>query len=214
MFGFIESNFFMKNPQIQVRRKPRQSRAKLTQEALQDSFFRLLHERATHDITIREITDLAGVGLGTFYEYFSKKEDLIALTIHQHVKNNAEDLKTYAQSLIKLSTDMALDDYLKQVIHYQLEQIQAQQFLWAQTFLLERRISNIESYRKSYDMMLQMWQSILAPFILDTAQLKRMSLNVQRVCYGFVSQTLLVEPEFGEWEDLKFEIIKAIIWGK
>ena len=200
----------MKNPQIQVRRKPRQSRAKLTQEALQDSFVRLLHERAAHDITIREITDLAGVGLGTFYEYFSKKEDLIALTIHRHVKNNAEDLKTYAQSLIKLSTDMALDDYLKQVIHYQLEQIQAQQFLWAQTFLLERQISNIESYRKSYDMMLQMWQSILAPFIHDAEQLKQMSLNVQRVCYGFVSQTLLVNPEFREWDELEGDMIQTL----
>lgn len=200
----------MKNPQIQVRRKPRQSRAKLTQEALQDSFVRLLHERAAHDITIREITDLAGVGLGTFYAYFSKKEDLIALTIHRHVKNNAEDLKTYAHSLIKLSTDMALDDYLKQVIHYQLEQIQAQQFLWAQTFLLERQISNIESYRKSYDMMLQMWQNILAPFIQDAEQLKQMSLNVQRVCYGFVSQTLLVNPEFREWDELEGDMIQTL----
>ncbi|OAL88381.1 TetR/AcrR family transcriptional regulator [Acinetobacter terrae] len=204
----------MKNPEIQVRRKPRQSRAKLTQEALQESFVRLLHERAAHDITIREITDLAGVGLGTFYEYFSKKEDLIALTIHRQVKNNAEDLKTYAQSLIKLSTNLSFQDYLKQVIHYQLEQIQAQQFLWAQTFLLERQISNIESYRKSYEMMVQMWQSILVPFIQNTEQVKGISLNVQRVCYGFVSQTLLVEPEFREWKNLKFEIIKAIILGK
>ncbi len=119
----------MKNLQIQVRRKPRQSRAKLTQEALQESFVRLLHERAAHDITIREITDLAGVSLGTFYEYFSKKEDLVALTIHRHIKNNAEGLKTYVHSLIKLSTNLALDHYLKQVIHFQLEQIQAQQFL-------------------------------------------------------------------------------------
>ncbi|WP_313035005.1 TetR/AcrR family transcriptional regulator [Acinetobacter sp.] len=201
----------MKNPQIQVRRKPRQSRAKLTQEALQESFVRLLHERAAHDITIREITDLAGVGLGTFYEYFSKKEDLVALTIHQHVKNNAEDLKTYAHSLLKLSINLALDDYLKQVIHYQLEQIQAQQFLWAQTFLLERQISNIESYRKSYAMMVQMWQSILTPFIQEAGQLKRMSLNVQRVCYGFVSQTLLVEPEFKNWDLLIVEIYSYII---
>ncbi len=200
----------MKNPQIQVRRKPRQSRAKLTQEALQDSFVRLLHERAAHDITIREITDLAGVGLGTFYEYFSKKEDLIALTIHQHVKNNAEDLKTYAHSLIKLSTDMTLDDYLKQVIHFQLQQIQAQQFLWAQTFLLERQISNIESYRKSYEMMVQMWQSILTPFLQDAEQLKRISLNVQRVCYGFVSQTLLVEPDFGGLDELEGDIIQTL----
>ena len=196
----------MKNPEIQVRRKPRQSRARLTQEALQDSFVRLLHERSAEKMTIREITDVAGVGLGTFYEYFSKKEDLIALTIHQHVKNNAEQLKSYAQTRMELSTKLSFEDYLQQIIHFQLEQIQGQQFLWAQTFLLERQVSNIESYRKSYAMMLQMWHSILSPYVEDEMQLKRLSLNVQRVCYGFVSQTLLVEPEFKEWQILEQDI--------
>jgi len=200
----------MKNPEIQVRRRPRQSRAKLTQEALQESFVRLLHERHAHDITIREITDVAGVGLGTFYEYFSKKEDLIALTIHQHVKSNAELLKSYAQSLMELSTKLSFTDYLQQIIHFELEQIQARQFLWAQTFLLERQVSNIQSYRKSYAMMVQMWYSILQPYIEDETQLKGISLNVQRVCYGFVSQTLLVEPAFVEWDQLEKDIHQSL----
>ena len=200
----------MKNPEVQVRRRPRQSRAKLTQEALQESFVRLLHERSADKITIREITDVAGVGLGTFYEYFSKKEDLIALTIHQHVKSNAELLKSYAQSLMELSTKLSFVDYLQQIIHFQIAQIQARQFVWAQTFLLERQVSNIESYRKSYAMMVQMWHSILIPFFEDTEQLKRMSLNVQRVCYGFVSQSLLIEPEFGEWDQLEKDIHQSL----
>ncbi|PZO96543.1 MAG: TetR/AcrR family transcriptional regulator [Acinetobacter johnsonii] len=200
----------MKNPEIQVRRRPRQSRAKLTQEALQESFVRLLHERHAHEITIREITDVAGVGLGTFYEYFSKKEDLVALTIHQHVKTNAEQLKTYAQSLMGLSTKLTFEDYLQQIIHFQLEQIQTRQFLWAQTFLLERQVSNIESYRKSYAMMVQMWRSILEPSIQDDEQLKHMALNMQRVCYSFVSQTLLVEPEFEEWKELEKDIVQSL----
>lgn len=200
----------MKHSAIQIRRKPRQSRAKLTQEALQDSFVRLLHERPASQITIREITDLAGVGLGTFYEYFSKKEDLIALTIHLHVKHNAESLKTYAQSLIKLSTDLDVQAYLERIIHFQIEQIQAQQFLWSQVFLLERQISDIESYRKSYAMMVHMWQRILEPFIQDDEQLKSMALNMQRVCYGFVSQTLLIEPEFGEWAIFEINIIQML----
>ena len=200
----------MKNPEIQVRRRPRQSRAKLTQEALQESFVRLLHERHAHEITIREITDVAGVCLGTFYEYFSKKEDLVALTIHQHVKTNAEQLKSYAQSLMELSTKLTFEDYLQQIIHFQLEQIQARQFLWAQTFLLEQQISNIESYRKSYAMMVQMWRSILEPSIQDDEQLKHMALNMQRVCYGFVSQTLLVEPEFEEWKELEKDIVQSL----
>lgn len=200
----------MKHSAIQIRRKPRQSRAKLTQEALQDSFVRLLHERPASQITIREITDLAGVGLGTFYEYFSKKEDLIALTIHLHVKHNAESLKSYAHSLIKLSTDLKFQTYLERIIHFQIEQIQAQQFLWSQVFLLERQISDIESYRKSYAMMVQMWRSMLEPFIQDDEQLKQMALNMQRVCYGFVSQTLLIEPDFGELDELKRDIIHML----
>lgn len=76
--------------------------------------------------------------------------------------------------------------------------------------MLERQISNIESYRKSYEMMVLMWQSILAPFIEDAEQLKRMSLNVQRVCYGFVLQTLLVEPEFEEWDELEQDVLQTI----
>ena len=198
-------------PAIKVRRKPRQSRARITQEALMESFVRLLHERSAHEITIREITDVAGVGLGTFYEYFSKKEDLIALTIHQHVKSNAESLKSYAQSLCELSTYSELQPYLEQIIRFQLEQMHLNQFLWAQTFLLERNISSIEIYKKSYLMMVDMWRSILEPFVQDAEQLYRISLNIQRVCYGFVSQTLLIEPEFGEWELLEQEILNTIL---
>ena len=200
----------MKIPDIQVRRKPRQSRARMTQEALMESFVRLLAERSANEITIREITDLAGVGLGTFYEYFSKKEDLIALTIHQHVKSNAEILKSYAQSQYELSTIPIFQAYLQQIIHFQLKEIKAQQFLWAQSFLLERQVSSIESYQKSYAMMVQMWQSILEPFIQDNNQLQHTSLNVQRICYGFISQTLLTQPEFAEWEVLEKDIINGL----
>lgn len=197
-------------PAINVRRKPRQSRARITQEALIESFVRLLHERPAHKITIREITDIAGVGLGTFYEYFSKKQDLIALTIYQHVKSNAESIKSYAQSRYDLFTDLSFTDYLTHIIHFQLEQIQSQQFLWAQSFLLERQVSSIETYQKSYAMMVEMWQNILMPFIQDDEQLKQISLNVQRICYGFVSQTLLIEPEFNAWGTLENEILQHL----
>lgn len=197
-------------PAIKVRRKPRQSRARITQEALMESFVRLLHERSAHEITIREITDVAGVGLGTFYEYFSKKEDLIALTIHQHVKSNAESLKSYAQSLCELSTYSELQPYLEQIIRFQLEQMQTNQFLWAQTFLLERHISSIEIYKKSYLMMVEMWRSILEPFVQYNEQLNQIGLNIQRVCYGFVSQTLLVNPKFDEWIVLEEDILQAL----
>lgn len=62
MFGFS----YMKTPAFKARRKPQQSRARMTQGALLESFVRLLDTQDYPDITIRDITELAGVGLGTF----------------------------------------------------------------------------------------------------------------------------------------------------
>ncbi len=200
----------MKNSEVQVRRKPRQSRAKLTQEALQESFVRLLHERSAAEITIREITNLAGVGLGTFYEYFAKKEDLLALTIHLQVKQHAEHLKSYAQQQLELSTVVEINRYIATIIQFQLQQIQAQQWLWAQTFLLERQVSHIETYQKSYSMMLQMWQQIFAPVIHNAEQQLRLALNLHRISYGFISQSLLINPHFQDWGALYTDISLAI----
>ncbi|MBT0886582.1 MULTISPECIES: TetR/AcrR family transcriptional regulator [Acinetobacter] len=200
----------MKNSEVQVRRKPRQSRAKLTQEALQESFVRLLHERSAAEITIREITNLAGVGLGTFYEYFAKKEDLLALTIHLQVKQHAERLKSYAQQQLELSTVIEINRYIATIIQFQLQQIQAQQWLWAQTFLLERQVSHIETYQKSYSMMLQMWQQIFAPVIHNAELQLRLALNLHRISYGFISQSLLINPHFQDWGTLYTDISLAI----
>lgn len=193
-----------------MRRKPRQSRAKLTQEALQESFVRLLHERSATEITIREITDLAGVGLGTFYEYFAKKEDLLALTIHLQVKQHAEHLKSYAQQQLELSTVVEINRYIATIIQFQLQQIQTQQWLWAQTFLLERQVSHIETYQKSYSMMLQMWQQIFVPVIHNAEQQLRLALNLHRISYGFISQSLLINPHFQDWDVLYTDISLAI----
>ena len=193
-----------------MRRKPRQSRAKLTQEALQESFVRLLHERSAAEITIREITNLAGVGLGTFYEYFAKKEDLLALTIHLQVKQHAERLKSYAQQQLELSTVVEINRYIATIIQFQLQQIQAQQWLWAQTFLLERQVSHIETYQKSYSMMLQMWQQIFAPVIHNAEQQLRLALNLHRISYGFISQSLLINPHYQDWGTLYTDISLAI----
>lgn len=56
-------------PPVIPRRRPQQSRARHTSGALQEAFVRLLVERNYDAITIREIVDLAGTGLGSFYEY-------------------------------------------------------------------------------------------------------------------------------------------------
>lgn len=55
--------------------------------------------------------------------------------------------------------------------------------------------------------MVQMWCSILAHFIQDNEQLNRISLNIQWVYYGVISQTLLIEPDSVEWAVLESDAL-------
>ena len=194
----------MSQSPINVRRKPRQSRAKFTQQALLDSAVQLLAEKHHREITIREMTDIAGVGLGTFYEYFSQKEDVFALIIHQQIKALAQELIEHGAQIRNSQPDILITDYVEQMIHIQLNKIQNAQQIWATIFLLERQLSTSEVYQKHYALMCQLWQDLLQPFAIK--QLERTAINLHRVIYGFVMQTLLVQPDFNEWTDLEIDI--------
>ncbi|MBO7936696.1 TetR/AcrR family transcriptional regulator [Streptomyces antibioticus] len=59
-----------------------------TRTALLEAAQRLLAERHRADMSIREITEAANIGLGTFYGHFANKTDLleaaVSMTLEQH----------------------------------------------------------------------------------------------------------------------------------
>ena len=58
--------------------------AKTTQylkECMADALIKLLEEKPLEQITVPEITSLAGVGRATYFRHFSKKEDLVTFKL-------------------------------------------------------------------------------------------------------------------------------------
>ena len=47
---------------------------------------RLIAERGTADLTVRDIARAADVAVGVLYNHFADKEELLALALHQHVR--------------------------------------------------------------------------------------------------------------------------------
>ncbi len=199
----------MRLPAIKVRRKPRQSRAKLTQAALLESFVRLLQEKPNTSITIRDITDVAGVGLGTFYEYFSQKEDLIALFIHLSVKDNIHLLLRHAKSCSIARTNH-LEAYIHDILRYQLSHFEKQPLFWAEVFYLERIISSPAAYQKHYQLMLDCWNEMLQYSQCSKAEAAQLASIIHRLSYGLISQSLLFSAQHIDWQSLENEIITAI----
>ncbi|RUP34954.1 MAG: TetR/AcrR family transcriptional regulator [Curvibacter sp.] len=75
------------------RRRPAQSRARATADAIREAFVQLLVEKGYEKVSIRQVIGLAGVGIGSFYEYFSSKEALAAVCIHLRIKAIAADMR-------------------------------------------------------------------------------------------------------------------------
>lgn len=140
-----------------VRRMPRQSRARQTSQALQEAFVRLLIEHGYAAVTVREIVAVAGVGIGTFYEYVDSKQALAALTIHLRIKALSTGLLETAQTLRGRPMTVLLDALLD----HQVNAIRANARAWAALFSLERQISSPEAFRKNYRKYVDAWETSL-----------------------------------------------------
>ncbi|XAH23361.1 TetR/AcrR family transcriptional regulator [Xylophilus sp. GW821-FHT01B05] len=139
------------------RRRPQQSRARHTAGALQDAFVRLLVERDYDAVTIREIVDLAGTGLGSFYEYFANKEDLAKVCVHLRSKTLLRALQSLGQD----SDRASLESMVCLVIERLADIHRESPSHWGAHYLLERRLSGIAAYSKMYERFVREWARLI-----------------------------------------------------
>ena len=89
-------------------RKPRQSRAKVTVETIIEAGFISVAMHGTNGSTTRHIADIAGVSVGSLYEYFKNKEEIYDAMAHSFVQE--------ILNMIKNLTPMIMDMDLEAVI--------------------------------------------------------------------------------------------------
>lgn len=191
-----------------TRRKPQQSRARASSEALQEAFVRVLIEQGFARVTVREVAAVAGVGIGTFYEYVGNKEALAALTIHIRVKGLAQALQAGIESSPHPSgVDLAMD-----LIDGQIQRISQDAPSWAALFLLERQISSPDAYRKHYDQFVALWAQALAPALteLPATAIHTVARTIHGVVYGLVSQELITVGAQADLANLADQV-KALV---
>jgi AcrR family transcriptional regulator len=76
----------------------RQQQAKATKTALFDSAIKLFKEKGYDQVTVEDITTLAGTAKGSFYTYFRTKSDIIIeefRTIDDYYQQFARNLRRY-----------------------------------------------------------------------------------------------------------------------
>jgi AcrR family transcriptional regulator len=81
MLGLMTS----KAAKTSVRRRPKQRRARQTVEAVLDAVIRLLKREGSRPITTNRIAEVAGVSIGSVYQYFPDKRAIFSALHQRHV---------------------------------------------------------------------------------------------------------------------------------
>jgi AcrR family transcriptional regulator len=191
-----------------LRRRPRQSRAQASSQALQDAFVRVLLERGFAKTTVREVAAVAGVGVGTFYEYFGNMRTLAALCISQSVKSVADRVRQAYED----RRGQPLTAIVDAMLDCQVQAVMNDAPVWSALFFLERQISSPESFRRHYSAWVGMWSDALAAAgnPPPPERIPGAARTMHVISYGWISQCLLTVGASMDARLLREELERAV----
>jgi AcrR family transcriptional regulator len=190
------------------RRKPAQSRSRATAQAIRDAFVQLLVEKGYEKVSIRQVIALAGVGIGSFYEYFSSKDELAAVCIHLHIK----DIAAVMRERIDVTRGEPLPARVDALLAAQCAPALAEPEQWRAIFLLERKVSGTDAFRAMYREFVGLWQEALAngPDWPAGAAVAESAFVAHAMAYSLISQALMTASEFPNADTMRRTVRTAV----
>jgi AcrR family transcriptional regulator len=157
--------------------------------AIQEAFVRLFIECGYADIKVRELVMVAGVGLGTFYEYFGSVEELARVWVHFRCK----ELISAAEQRLAACTGAPLAVIVDAILDSDIEVHQSAQEHWAVLYVLERQLSSKEAYGKMLERYTSFWARAFESACDWPPDLspRTAAMVVHAIAYGLISQSFM-----------------------
>lgn len=174
---------------VSPRKKPVQSRSQMTLAALQEAFVQVLVERGYEKMTIREVASVAGVGVGTMYDYVPNLRALAASTIHKRCVECADILKTKIKETSGQPVRIVVNTLLTTLIELGF----ARPREWSALLLLERQVSSPDALRKIHEAFVDIWAEAFrtSSTPIPVAKIIPAARMAHAISYGWYSHDLL-----------------------
>lgn len=105
---------------INPRKKPKQARARVTVDAILEGAARILVDEGLAKLNTNLVAEVAGVSIGTLYQYFPTKEAILTEIIRQKRSLLLQDLVAATQNMVDEEFEETLDKLLMAAIAHQL----------------------------------------------------------------------------------------------
>ena len=91
------------------RKQPKQSRSKDLVDAILTAASRVLTQSGYEDVSTKRVSEVAGVSVGSLYQYFPNRESLVAGVIERLVDRNVRKLEARLDAAQGLSPEQAIE---------------------------------------------------------------------------------------------------------
>jgi len=102
---------------LQKRREPKQWRARQTVEAVLDAVVRILKREGVGAVTTNRAAEVAGVSIGSVYQYFPDKQAIFIALHRRHI----DQVDRIIQTALVEHASASLDDLMRAMIEGMLE---------------------------------------------------------------------------------------------
>lgn len=102
------------------RKRPNQSRSRALVDAVAQACLHILDEAGDEALTVARIAEVAGVAVGSIYQYFPNKDAIVAVLYERILDQEAEQLLLMRERLVGIPLTEAMREILANIIRVEL----------------------------------------------------------------------------------------------
>lgn len=192
-------------------RKPKQERALRTVEAIVEAAARILVDDGYDALTTNRIAKVAGVSVGTLYQYFDDKEDVVHQLVDQQVEQMQAAFSDSLQSLIVGGPPDAVEDAVRGVLDATLEAMRVRPALFTRLIReapRDRREDIDRRWRQRYTELLS---AALRTQDVRQGDVTLMSHVLVTGVYAVILDAAAYRPELMGTEALRDELCHLVV---
>ena len=108
----------MSSPKTELRKQPQQARSRALVDAIIEATQRIMASEGVAALTTAGVAELAGVSVGSLYQYFPGREALIAAVVDRKIAADREQALAQVEALRELDLDEAIRGLVELVVRY------------------------------------------------------------------------------------------------
>lgn len=205
------------HPRSPIRREPRQERSRVLVQSLLEATRRILEREGPEALTTNHIAEVAGVSIGSLYQYFEDKEAVVEAIFLAEEERNLEQRVAWATKALELPLDEMFRLFVQGIVEQHRRLLAMHAGLYHQhrehvdvRVLGEARTPPHPSGKHVVELFLEEWCSRHGEEIRP-ANLEYAAFLLDRVGYAMIRRTVDERPTYLEDPGYIEEMVQLLV---